>query len=161
VEDVGNLLPGISFTPVGRPAGVARTRWRLVADSLLATFFFGTKSDVARAVEPECVAELRDHLRAVRNDFLSGVGARLFATGNDIGRCGPSLRVRATKTISARAGLRGDSSREADHNGHVGLHEGDWLDCFVRLACPLSCVRVLLRLPVTSEAARIAALVSI
>src|SRR5438270_4819708 len=105
MEDRGIVFSGVSFASVGGPVGLAGTRWRSVAGSLSGAAFICGQSDVARAVGPKCVAELCNHDGSPGNDFLSGLGAWIFASGNGVGARGSSLGGRAAKAISERARL--------------------------------------------------------
>jgi len=82
MEDGGTVLPGISPAPVGRLAGIARSRRRPVADPIPGAVFLRGKSDLARAMDSKCLAELRGHTCAVGGDVLSGMVARIFAFRN-------------------------------------------------------------------------------
>src|SRR5436853_6973564 len=104
MEDRGIVFSGVSFASVRGPVGLAGARWRSVAGSLAGAAFICGQSDVARAVGPKCVAELCNHDGSPRIDFLSGLGAWIFASGMVSERADQALMAALRKRFqNARA----------------------------------------------------------
>ena len=78
LEDVGIVLPGISLASLRGPVGITRAGCGSVADWVSGAIFFSDEPDVARAMVPECVAELCDHVRPAGHDSVSGLAAWLL-----------------------------------------------------------------------------------
>src|ERR1700741_2813252 len=116
MEDRGTGFSGVSFASVGGFAGIAGAGWRSVGDSLSGAAFICGQSDVARSVGPQCVAELCNHDGSPGNDFLSGLAAWVFASGDGVGARGSSPGGRAAKALSERARL-GVAGRTLHHGG--------------------------------------------
>ena len=110
------VFSGVSFASVGGPVGLAGAGWRSVADSLSRAAFIPGQSDVAWAVGAKRVAELCNHDGFPGNDFLSGLAAWVFASGDGVGARGSSLGGHAAKAISesARLGVAGRTLHHGD-----------------------------------------------
>jgi len=128
MEDGGIVFPGISSAFVRRSARVPRAGWGSVADSVSGAGFF-LVAVMAWSVEFECVAEFRDHDRALRCDAVPVVGAGIFSVGDADRRSRensrPSLR-------SAGASLRSGGQFKRG----VGCRDGSQLFSTLRICAP-------------------------
>jgi hypothetical protein len=84
----------LGFPPAfdGGPAGVAGAGRGPVADPVSGAVFFRMAVELARAVESERLAKLRDHNSAAGLDPVPGLGERVFAAGNRFQADGSRVR---------------------------------------------------------------------